>query len=528
MIIQYENEENIEDLNNSHLKENNTLKIHNSDNHNYEKDSLEKYYIEKFFEKITTTVEIRTNLNEINKTVIYTHLPTMKFLSNGTKIEFVKNVNRDNEINKKNDLMRYIEYFIKEINYYKKYHKKWDVWISTINYYYLEHISYTFALLFNLLILFTMKGDSQITDIDTLQKRRKSKLIQKYIDDSSEKWNLTYEIINCIYLITNGIFIILWIIYKLPLLYRLDKIKYREMKKCKALNIFDKIYILKMCVFDRNYISVIIYEFLVSLICMIFNNNIIYVLLLLPILVINRTLKSIIISIKLNFNPFCLTFCFAFIIIYIFSDINFFFLNSDFHAELDYYDDNYCKTLIFSFLNAMDYGLRARGGIGDSSKRISFLRNKEHYIIRLILDDVFFLLIVIIMIDMVFGIVIKSFDELRHSNQKYHTDKLNYCFICHSNRELLEKMRINFNDHTKNQHNIWNYVEYMISLKLKDIHQLNAINQYVRIKMDKKDISWLPTYRDINIENNDNIEEKNLVIYHENIDNYQIKNISEI
>ena len=529
--LKYENE-NDEDLDNSDIKDNSSLKKNNLNyNTNYEKDSLEKYYIEKFFEKITTTVEIRTNISErTNKTVIYTHLPTMKLLSRGTKIEFIRNVNRENEINKKNDLMRYIEYFIKEIKYYKKYNKKWNVWISKISFHYLEKISYTFALLLNLFILFTMKGDLQITSSATLKERRKSKSkIQNFIDISNQQWNLTYVIINYFYLITNGIFIILWVLYKLPLFYRLDKVKYKEIyKKGNLLTLFDKIYILKMCIIDRDYISMLIYEFIVCSLCLIIKNNIFYTFLLLPILFINKTLKSLIISIKLNFYQFCLTFCFAFIIIFIFSDINFFFLNSDFITELDYYEDNYCKTLIFSFLNALDYGLRARGGIGDSSIRISFLRNKKHYITRLILDDIFFLLIVIIMIDMVFGIVIKSFDELRHTNQKYHSDELNYCLICHSNRELLEKMRINYNDHIKNSHNIWNYVEYMISLKLRDIHDLNAINQYVRTKMDKKDISWLPTYKDINIENEIDFEEKNLIVFHENIEGYKIKSMSEI
>ena len=273
----------------------------------------------------------------------------------------------------------------------------------------------------------------------------------------------------------------------------------------------------------------IIYEFFLSIVCLnIKKSEILYPFLLIPILFINKTLKNIIISIKLNLSEFSLTFCFAFIIIYIFANIYFFFENSDFYYELKYYSDNYCKTLVFAFLNALDNGLRARGGLGDSAKRISFLRNSGHYLVRLVLDDIFFLLIVIIMIDMVFGIVVKSFDELRNRNQKYHSDKTDLCFICHSNRISLERMRINFSDHINNIHNVWNYVEYMISLKLKDIHDLSAINQYVRTKMDRKDITWLPTYKDINKEGDNDFDEKNLEVYYENTDYYRIKNISEI
>ena len=63
------------------------------------------------------------------------------------------------------------------------------------------------------------------------------------------------------------------------------------------------------------------------------------------------------------------------------------------------------------------------------------------------------------MIDLVFGIIIKSFDELRHRNQKYKSDMINYCMVCHCNRKLLEKKRINFNKHIQILHNEWNYIE---------------------------------------------------------------------
>ena len=504
-----------------------------NNNLNYEKDILEKYYIERFFENITTTVEVRTN-EGINKTVIFTRLPAMHLLSKGTKIEFKRNVNRDNETSKKNDLMKYIEYFIKEIKYYKKYNNKWDVWFSKINFSYLELVSHFVAIIYNLILLFTIKGDTQITSSDTLKDRRQNKKkIMYFIDISIHDWNLIYYVFNWIYLALNGVFIFLWMRYKLPLYYREDKINYREIfkkDKHKKLNIFEKIYVLiKMCIFGRNYIKMLIYEFILCIICLIIKRSeILYPFLIIPIIFINKTLKNITISIRLNFKQFCLTFCFSFIIIYVFSNLYFFYFNSDFQNELNYYNDNYCKTLAFAFLNALDNGLRARGGIGDSAKRISFLKNKHHYLLRLIVDDFFFILIVIIMIDMVFGIIVKSFDELRYRNQKFHSDKKNHCFICHSHRNTLEKMRKDFNDHVKRTHNVWNYVEYMILLKFKDVHDLNAVNQYVRGKMDRKDISWFPTYKDINEENNIDFEDKNLSVYHEKVENYKMKTINVI
>ena len=113
---------------------------------------------------------------------------------------------------------------------------------------------------------------------------------------------------------------------------------------------------------------------------------------------------------------------------YLFSNLYFFFYNYDFEKEINYYEDNCCKTLAFAFLNALDNGLRARGGMGDSAKRISFKNNNKHYILRLVIDDIFFFLIVIISIDLVFGIVLRSFDKLQHINAKYDTDKKKILF----------------------------------------------------------------------------------------------------
>ena len=115
---------------------------------------------------------------------------------------------------------------------------------------------------------------------------------------------------------------------------------------------------------------------------------------------------------------------------------------------------------------------------------------------RFFYDVTFFLLIVIIMIDMVFGIIIESFQELCNEDQKHENDKKSHCFICHVNRATVEKNRHNFNEHREKTHNLWNYVNYMISLKFADLHDLNAINSYAREKMDNKNISWLPTYKD--------------------------------
>ena len=111
-----------------------------------DKDEIEHYYIIKFFESITKTVEIRTE-EAINQTVIFTKPQEMIYLSKGTKSEFEREVNRDSETNKKYDLLTHVTYFQKEINYYQIKQSKLAQLISNIDFRYVQVCSYIYFLI---------------------------------------------------------------------------------------------------------------------------------------------------------------------------------------------------------------------------------------------------------------------------------------------------------------------------------------------------------------------------------------------
>ena len=509
------------------------LPLINENKNEYDRDFIEHYYIIKFFESITTTVEVRT-AGAVNQTVIFTQPPEMIYLSSGTKSEFEREVNRDSETSKKNYLVRNVIYFQKEIKYYQRYQSNLSRLVSKFDFLYIQMASYIYALLFNLFILFTLNGDiklsvNEIEEESIKSRRTNHKGIQTLIDKSVNKWRHYYDIICYIYVILNGACIFIWIYFRMPLYYKIDRLKYVEennIQNKKSLKFYQKFYIiLVMTIYDRDYISTLIYEFIFSLIGAIMEKGeIIYAFLLLPIIDLNNILKNIIVSVKLQYNEVCLTFFFAAIIMYAFSNIAYFFFKKDFAQEIEYKDDNVCSSLIFCFLNTLDSGLRARGGIADSAIRLSYSRNKKHYILRLIVDDIFFLLIVITAIDLVFGIILGAFSTLRNIEQKHYTDRKNHCFICHVNKNTLEKNSQNFNEHRTKIHNLWNYVDYMITLKFSDVHSLNAINSYANEKIINKDISWLPTYKDLknNEKKNDDLEEE-LKVEEENLNKYFVK-----
>ena len=519
-------------------KKNKNLEIGNLLTENIKKfdnSFIEKFYVVKFFENITETVEVRME-DFSNQTVIFTKLPDIQYLSNDTKFEFEKNVKRTNETSKKNDLVDHVDLFIKEINFNKKITSKFNLFFGKINYDYIQWFSYFYALAINLFMIFTLKGDNRIMNPDdkTIKIRRENpNEIDDLIKKSLNQWANKYDKLIIIFVIINFIFIISWIYFRMPLYYRLDKILYMEennISNKNKLSLFDKIKIILIkSIWDRDYISTLIFEFIISLIGAIMHRGeIIYPFLLLAILDLNLDLKNIIISVKEKYKELGLTFLLMVLIMYMFSNIAFFFFDEDYAAEIEYQEDNVCSSLMFCFLTALDSGLRARGGLGDSGERISYARFPGHYVRRIITDDLFFFIVIIIMIDLVFGIVIEAFNHLGAKEQKQKNDVTNHCFICHINKATVEKNRQNFNEHRKKTHYLWNYVDYMISLKFSDIHDLNAINSYAREKLDNKDISWLPTYKDYStgdekrkIDENEN----ELEIADENINKYQVKEV---
>ena len=159
--------------------------------------------------------------------------------------------------------------------------------------------------------------------------------------------------------------------------------------------------------------------------------EIIYAFILLAILDLNTTLKGIILSIKERGSDLLAAFLLLVFIVYFFSVVGFFFFNDHFEADIeDDIKDNYCSTLFFCFLTNFDAGIRARGGAADQMIRISFQRNTAAYVYRLFYDISYFLMCIVVMIDLTVGIVLGTFSKKREEETKHDNDKINHCFIC--------------------------------------------------------------------------------------------------
>ena len=471
---------------------------------------IEHYYIVKFFEYITKVVEIRLPHERRNVNVIFTIPCEMIHLSEMTKEEFVYNVDRNSENSKKFELIRSISLFQLEIEYFKNTNVNcFSKFILSIDYIYVQFGMYIFALIFLIFMLFTLEGYKGIEPIIEEGEIRRvlrnllhipPKIINS-INYSIDSWGHIYNYICYIFCGLNAILIFSWIVVKMPLYYIMDKFKYVEENKIKEsqLTFWNRASIMIFStIIGRDYITTLLYMFIISGIgTILIRGEIVYAFLLLAILDLNQTLKGIAISIKLRGPELGASFLLLIFIVYFYSNIGFFYLNDNFEADIENnIHDNYCLCLSFCFMTNFDAGIRARGGAADQMVRISFERNRRLYYLRIIYDVSYFLICIIIMIDLVFGIILGTFSDMREKERKHDSDKINNCFICHINRETVEKRKEDFQFHRDKKHYLWNYVNYMIFLKFSEPHELNASNSFVRHNLDTKNICFFPSCLD--------------------------------
>jgi hypothetical protein len=111
-----------------------------------------------------------------------------------------------------------------------------------------------------------------------------------------------------------------------------------------------------------------------------------------------------------HLNQLASTFILAVFLIYSYSTLaaNFY---SDKFDSMDVGDLDICSSLFSCFLYTMNLGLRNGGGLADSMEPYAFEENK--FFLKVFFDLTYFMLINVVCLNIVFGIIIDTFGEMR-------------------------------------------------------------------------------------------------------------------
>jgi len=108
------------------------------------------------------------------------------------------------------------------------------------------------------------------------------------------------------------------------------------------------------------------------------------------------------------------------------------------------------------------------------------------------MDMAFFLLIVIITLNLVLGLLIDAMAEMRAKNTLKDEELANKCFICDISKADLLSQKMSFDGHTSRDHNVHSYLYYILALLDKDYEECSFVERYVRSKVERQDVSFFP------------------------------------
>uniref|UniRef100_A0A663F4Z7 Inositol 1,4,5-trisphosphate receptor n=1 Tax=Aquila chrysaetos chrysaetos TaxID=223781 RepID=A0A663F4Z7_AQUCH len=278
-----------------------------------------------------------------------------------------------------------------------------------------------------------------------------------------------------------------------------------------------------------------------------FVHELFYSILLFDLIYREETLFNVIKSVTRNGRSILLTALLALILVYLFSIVGFLFLKDDFILEVDRLPDNdplgmqrnmetfmescssdkiscsavptaleetdtdqwerACDTLLMCIVTVLNHGLRNGGGVGDILRKPS--KDESLFPARVVYDLLFFFIVIIIVLNLIFGVIIDTFADLRSEKQKKEEILKTTCFICGLERDKFDNKTVSFEEHIKYEHNMWNYLYFIVLVRVKNKTDYTGPESYVAQMIKNKNLDWFPRMRAMSLVSNEGEGEQN-------------------
>ncbi|CAD8068192.1 unnamed protein product [Paramecium sonneborni] len=255
-----------------------------------------------------------------------------------------------------------------------------------------------------------------------------------------------------------------------------------------------KIIVLLLMDFD-NFYNIMIF----GITAIAFFNNYVYVILLLDIVKRSEVLKNIIKAFTGNTKNLMVFGFLGLIGLVLYGFLIKISFSDDFKDETKFASD----SLGYSIAHVINFGLRNGGGIGDTLSDYSNpFDEPNQYWKRYFFDLIFFIIFNILFLQMIFGIIVDKFGELRDARQELLKDIKGKCFICSLERnEIDSKTKGGWFQHIFLEHNVYHMLFYLIYIKKKPITECNQLEKYIKDQIQNKFSEFIPVKMTYELQN---------------------------
>eukprot|EP01017_Pseudomicrothorax_dubius_P028271 TRINITY_DN3350_c0_g4_i2.p1 TRINITY_DN3350_c0_g4~~TRINITY_DN3350_c0_g4_i2.p1 ORF type:complete len:309 (+),score=78.70 TRINITY_DN3350_c0_g4_i2:147-1073(+) len=226
-----------------------------------------------------------------------------------------------------------------------------------------------------------------------------------------------------------------------------------------------------------------------------FVSPVFYAIGLLVVINVSEQMQYVLKAVTSYLKQLIITLLLALLIFFIYANLLFYYFSDSFE-KMEIRgggSEEVCRSISQCFFTLVNYALRAGGGVGELMNYESYaIENRSTFYQVTAVQISFFLLINVIFLNMIYGIIIDAFGEMREEKEKKEHSAKNICLLCSLERWEFKKRGKSFDKHIKYDHNIWNYVYYIYDLSKKSRRDLNGQQTLIFSRIEANDISWLP------------------------------------
>jgi hypothetical protein len=438
-----------------------------------------------FFNKIIHSCEFMIDSSndegdELNLKKLYFIIDPRVYLISRNNIDiFLDEVDRSSSTTKLKSLIDVLNSFLNEVEYKNSIQKKSTSlkWMMDVDYKDMDFMNFIFSLGINIFLLIFLRSDSFES-------------------------GFVYYIVSLVALIQifiNFIYLIIFWISKYRFYVMVEKKNYT--RKSLTLTEWFKVNVFNSFLLNDE-IYLLILNILIGVIGIISTHTtFIFSLQLFTVIKFVPTIKEIVIAFKLRFSQLISMIGFLAILIFFYSNIGFYFFPQEFVKELDNgSQENICQTMLECSITYFNLGVRSGGGIGDLLDMKPF-RESYIYWLRWVTDMIFYITVILLLLNMINGVIVSTFSQIREESNEKDEDIKNKCFICNIDRVEFEKRKIPFSDHQKYEHNTKTYIRFLIYLKITNEKDLDADQSFIIQCLKERDISCFPVLRSFSVGN---------------------------
>ncbi|KAL4219957.1 hypothetical protein ACF0H5_020368 [Mactra antiquata] len=233
---------------------------------------------------------------------------------------------------------------------------------------------------------------------------------------------------------------------------------------------------------------------------------------LLHITELNQLLKRVIQAVTTNGKSLLLVALLGLAIFYIYALILFAFYR-DWMWKSD--DGRHCRNVYECFISILHHGLVE----GPYTQFEGNMSSSFYEAIGITFFDVsFFIIITTIGLNIIFGIIVDTFSQLRDSKWEIDKDMQNNCFICSRESYDFERQGGGFQKHVKDEHYQWAYLFFFIHLDETRPNDYSALELYVYKLLMINNFDFFPLNRALSLENEEDSNEQRMEHLQQQID----------